>query len=409
MIKGACLIGQSGGPTAVINSSLAGVVMTALNNSNITNVYGALHGIQGVLDEQFIDFSLEDINEIELLKYTPSSALGSVRFFLEDFEKNSAVYEELLKVFKKYNIRYFFYIGGNDSMDSCMKINKYFKAVGYDCIVNGIPKTIDNDLCLTDHTPGYGSACKYIATTISEIYLDISAYKKGRVTIVEIMGRDAGWLTAASKIASINGCNPDLIYLPESTFDLNEFLADVKNIYEEKKKVFVIVGEGIRDSKGEYILNYRNYNNNDSFGHLQLGGVASVLCEHVQNTFGFPVRAIELNLPQRCAAHLASNTDIEEAFMCGKAGVEYATQNITGQMITIERLETSTRFGYVPLEDVAAKVKEMPKEFINEKGNHITDKYLEYVLPLIQGETKLKYENGLPRFARLKKILVNKK
>lgn len=409
MIKGACLIGQSGGPTAVINSSLAGVVMTALNNSNITNVYGALHGIQGVLDEQFIDFSLEDINEIELLKYTPSSALGSVRFFLEDFEKNSAVYEELLKVFKKYNIRYFFYIGGNDSMDSCMKINKYFKAVGYDCIVNGIPKTIDNDLCLTDHTPGYGSACKYIATTISEIYLDISAYKKGRVTIVEIMGRDAGWLTAASKIASINGCNPDLIYLPESKFDLNEFLADVKNIYKEKKKVFVIVGEGIRDSKGEYILNYRNYNNNDSFGHLQLGGVASVLCEHVQNTFGFPVRAIELNLPQRCAAHLASNTDIEEAFICGKAGVEYAIQNITGQMITIERLETSTRFGYVPLEDVAAKVKEMPKEFINEKGNHITDKYLEYVLPLIQGETKLKYENGLPRFARLKKILVNKK
>lgn len=408
MIKGACLIGQSGGPTAVINSSLAGVVMTALNNPNITNVYGALHGIQGVLDEQLIDFALEDPNEIELLKYTPSSALGSVRFFLEDYEQNKTVYEELLKVFKKYNIRYFFYIGGNDSMDSCMKINKYFKSVGYDCIVNGIPKTIDNDLCLTDHTPGYGSACKYIATTISEIYLDISAYKKGRVTIVEIMGRDAGWLTAASKIASINGCNPDLIYLPESKFNLNEFLEDIKTIYNEKKKVFVIVGEGIRDANGEYILNYRNYNNNDSFGHLQLGGVASVLCEHVQNTFGFPVRAIELNLPQRCAAHLASNTDIEEAYMCGKAGVEYATQNITGQMITIERLDNSTRFGYVPLENVAAKVKEMPSEFINEKGNHITDKYLEYVLPLIQGETKLKYENGLPRFARLKKILVNK-
>ncbi len=409
MINGACLIGQSGGPTAVINSSLAGVVITALNNPNITNVYGAMYGIQGVLDENFIDFSLEDTNEIELLKYTPSSALGSVRFFLEEFEKNTSVYEKILNVFKKYNIRYFFYIGGNDSMDSCMKINKYFKSVGYDCIVNGIPKTIDNDLCLTDHTPGYGSACKYIATTISEIYLDISAYKKGRVTIVEIMGRDAGWLTAASKIASINGCNPDLIYLPESKFSLSEFLEDVKNIYNEKKKVFVIVGEGIRDAKGEYILNYRNYNNNDSFGHLQLGGVASVLCEHVQNSFGFPVRAIELNLPQRCAAHLASDTDIEEAFMCGKAGVEYATQNISGQMITIERLDNSTRFGYVPLENVAAKVKEMPAEFINDKGNHITDKYLEYVLPLIQGETKLKYENGLPRFARLKKILVSKK
>ena len=409
MVCGACLIGQSGGPTAVINASLAGAVITALDNPNITNVYGALHGIQGILDETFVDFSLEDKKEIELLKYTPSSALGSVRFFLDDFEKNPNVYEEILKVFKKYNIRYFFYIGGNDSMDSCMKINKYFKFVGYDCIVNGIPKTIDNDLCFTDHTPGYGSACKYIATTISEIYLDISAYKKGRVTIVEIMGRDAGWLTASSKIASINGCNPDLIYLPESNFSLDEFLKDVKNIYNEKKKVFVIVGEGIRDNKGDYILNYRNYNNNDTFGHLQLGGVASVLCEHVQNTLGFPVRAIELNLPQRCAAHLASNTDIEEAYMCGKTAIDVATKNITGQMITIERVNGSTRFGTVPLENVAAKVKEMPSEFINTKGNHITDKYLEYVLPLIQGETKLNYENGLPRFARLKKILVNTK
>ncbi len=408
-MRGACIIGQSGGPTSVINASLAGVVKAALNNELITEVYGALNGIDGIINENIIDFKKEDLETIELLKYTPSAALGSVRFFLEEFVVNDIYYKQILSVFKKYNIRYFFYIGGNDSMDSCNKINKFFEHVGYDCKVIGIPKTIDNDLVLTDHTPGYGSACKYISTIISEIYLDINAYKKGRVTIVEVMGRDAGWLTASSKLASLNGCEPDLIYLPEVAFNIDEFLNDVDRIYREKKKVFVIVSEGIRDKFGNYILKYRNFNNNDTFGHLQLGGVSNVLCELVTNKFKYPVRAIELNLPQRCASHLASQIDINNAYMCGIKGIEFACNNITGKMVSIVRNEdNSFDFNYVDLSEVAAKVKELPKNFINEKGNHITDDYLKYVLPLIQGESKLPFINGIPKFAKLKKILIKR-
>ena len=409
-MKGACIVGQSGGPTAVINASVAGVVLASLKNDLITEVYGALNGIEGIIKENIIDFKKEDIEDIERLKYTPSAALGSVRFFLEDFEKNDSVYKQILEVFKKYDIRYFFYIGGNDSMDSCDKINKYFNHVGYQCNVIGIPKTIDNDLVLTDHTPGYGSACKFVATTISEIYLDTNCYKKGRITIVEVMGRDAGWLTASAKLAGLIGCEPDLIYLPETAFNINEFLDDVSRIYKEKQKALVVVSEGIKDKDGDYILKYRNFNNNDSFGHLQLGGVAAFLCEFVSHKFGYPVRAIELNLPQRCASHLSSNSDIEQAYMCGLKGVEFAANNISGKMVSIVRNTDNTfDYGYVNLSDVAAKVKEFPIEFINKKGNNLNEKYIEYALPLIQGESNLEYKNGLPVFSNLKKILVNKK
>lgn len=409
-MKGACIVGQSGGPTAVINASVAGVVLASLKNDLITEVYGALNGIDGIINENIIDFKKENIEDIELLKYTPSAALGSVRFFLDDFHKNDTIYKQIHEVFKKYNIRYFFYVGGNDSMDSCDKINKYFNHIGYDCNVIGIPKTIDNDLVLTDHTPGYGSACKFVATTISEIYLDTNSYKKGRITIVEVMGRDAGWLTASAKLASVINCEPDFIYLPETSFNVNEFLEDVNHVYQNKQKVLVVVSEGIKDKDGDYILKYRNFNNNDSFGHLQLGGVAAFLCEIISNKFNYPVRAIELNLPQRCASHLSSNVDIEEAYMCGVKGVEFATNNISGKMICILRKENNTfDYGYVNLSDVAAKVKEFPLEFLNEKRNNLNDKYLDYALPLIQGESNLTYLNGLPKFSKLKKILINKK
>ena len=409
-MKGACIVGQSGGPTAVINASVAGVVLASLKNNLITEIYGALNGIEGIIKENIIDFKKENIEDIELLKYTPSAALGSVRFFLDEFEKNDTVYKQILNVFKKYDIRYFFYIGGNDSMDSCDKINKYFNHVGYDCHVIGIPKTIDNDLVLTDHTPGYGSACKFVATTISEIYLDTNSYKKGRITVVEVMGRDAGWLTASAKLACLINCEPDLIYLPETAFNVNSFLDDVNRIYKEKQKVLVVVSEGIKDKDGDYILKYRNFNNNDSFGHLQLGGVAEFLCEIVSNKFNYPVRSIELNLPQRCASHLSSNADIEQAYLCGVKGVEFATNNITGKMVSIIRNNDNTfDYGYVNLSDVAAKVKEFPLEFITEQGNNLTEKYLEYALPLIQGESNLQYVNGLPKFSNLKKVLINKK
>ena len=408
-MKGACIVGQSGGPTSVINSSVAGVVLSALKNENITEVYGALNGLSGIINENIIDFKKEEIEEIELLKYTPSAALGSVRLFLDDYKVNSDIHQKILNVFKKYNIRYFFYIGGNDSMDSCHKINEYLKSQDYECRVIGIPKTIDNDLVCCDHTPGYGSACKFIATTISEIYLDINAYTKGRVTIVEVMGRDAGWLTASSKLASLNDCDPDLIYLPETAFNVEDFLEKVNNIYTKNKKAFIIVSEGIKDANGEYILKYRNFNNNDSFGHMQLGGVASVLCEIVSNKFGFPVRAIELNLPQRCASHLSSKTDIDEAYMCGEKGVEFATTGVTGKMITIERNNNIFTYGTTDLKNVAAQVKNVPLNFISENGDNITQEYINYALPLIQGEPNVTYVNGLPKFSKLKKILINKK
>ena len=407
-MKGACLVGQSGGPTAVINASLEGVIKAGLKNSEITDVYGALNGIEGIINEQIIDLSQEDIAEIERLRNTPSAALGSVRYYLgDDFDKDPS-YAKILATFKKYDIRYFYYIGGNDSMDSCNKIYMYFKREGYDCKVIGIPKTIDNDLVGCDHTPGYGSACKYISTTINEIFLDTSSYKKGRVTIIELMGRDAGWLAASSKLASLNGADPDLIYLPEVPFNIDSFLLEVKRIYEEKQKVLVAVSEGIKDKNGNYILKYRNFNNNDSFGHLQLGGVSSVLCEIVTNTYGYPVRAIELNLPQRCAAHMASLTDIQEAYMCGKKAVEFSVKGESGKMVTLIRQNEVTRYGLINLNEVATFIKTVPANFISPSGNQITDDYLNYALPLIQGESPISFQNGLPLFTKFKKVFVKK-
>lgn len=406
MIKGACLVGQSGGPTAVINSSLCGVVLTALKNPNITNVYGTLYGIDGVLSEQLINFKNEDINELELLKTTPGAILGSNRIHLPELDDNSPIYDNILNTFKKFNIRYFFYIGGNDSMDTCNKINQYCQKVNYDCYVIGVPKTIDNDLCCTDHTPGYGSACKYIATTISEIYYDITSYKKGRVTIVEIMGRDAGWLAAASKLASLNGCAPDLIYLPESDFDVEDFLIKVKNIYDNKKFAFIAVGEGIKDKDRNYIQNYQNFNNNDTFGHVQLGGVASYLCSLIEQKYHLSVRAIELNLPQRAAAHIASLTDINEAYNCGEAAVNFATSGVTGKMVCMNRVNNTTEYNTCNLNEVAGLVKEVPSQFITACGSNITEEYILYAKPLIEGEPKIHFENGIPRFSKLNKEIV---
>lgn len=408
MIKGACLVGQSGGPTAVINSSLCGVVLTALKNPNITNVFGALNGVDGILSENIIDFKNEDIYELELLKNTPGAILGSNRVHLPELDSETDIYERILNVFKKYDIRFFFYIGGNDSMDTCHKINEYCRKVNYDCNVIGVPKTIDNDLCCTDHTPGYGSACKYIATTLQEIYYDITSYKKGRVTIVEIMGRDAGWLVASSKLATLAGVNIDLIYLPESNFDLEDFLLRVKNIYDQKHFVFVCVGEGIKDKDRNYIQNYQNFNNNDTFGHVQLGGVASFLCSVVEQRYKLPVRAIELNLPQRAAAHLASLTDINEAYKCGETAVNLATNNITGKMVCMNIVDGQTTYNYCNLNEVAGFVKEVPNNFISECDTDITCEYIEYAKNLIMGEPNIKFENGIPRFTKLNKEVIKK-
>lgn len=412
-LKGACMFGQSGGPTSVINSSAAGVIIEALKQENITAVYGAEHGIVGILNEKFFDMSKEDPKELELLKYTPSSALGSARYKLKDADVDDTDYKRILEVFKKYNIRYFFYNGGNDSMDTCNKISKYLQSVGYDCNVIGVPKTIDNDLFGTDHCPGYASAAKYIATTIMECNLDAKVYNFGQVCIMEIMGRNAGWLTAAASLANSKGLGADLIYLPELPFDVEKFVEQVKDVCAKNdNKCIVCVSEGLKDANGKYVAEVA-VSKNDTFGHAQLGGLAQVLANIIKERLGIKVRPIELSLMQRCGAHLASKTDVEEAFNAGAFAVKSAVDGETDKMVIFERHEDE-KGNYVcknvlmPLELAANTEKKVPLEWITNDGTGISDEFVKYALPLIQGEAKAPLEDGLPRFAKLKKVYAEK-
>jgi len=407
-LKGACIFGQSGGPTSVINASAAGVFQEAFKHDCITAVYGAAHGIRGILDEVFYDMRQEDPYEIELLKTTPSSALGSVRYKLKHFEEDETDYKRILEVFQKYNIRYFFYNGGNDSMDTCNKVSKYFQKVGYECRVMGVPKTIDNDLYGTDHCPGFGSSAKYIATSFMEVYHDARVYDTGMVTILEVMGRNAGWLTAASALAAYKGAGPDLIYLPELTFDIDKFLSDVDRVYRANKKVIVAVSEGAKLADGRYVS---DSGVRDSFGHAQLGGVANTLANLVKEKLGTKVRGIEFSLLQRCAAHMGSQTDVNEAYWAGQTAVQKAVEGYTDYMIGFEREAGNDyvcKIKMIPLDQVANTEKKVPLEWINKEGNFVTEDYVKYALPLIQGESRPQFENGLPRFAKLKKVLATK-
>ncbi len=414
-LKGALIFGQSGGPSSVINSSAAGVFVEALKQENITAVYGAAHGIRGVLDEEFYDISKEDMKELLLLKNTPSSALGSVRYKLKDVKKDDTDYKRLLEVFKKYNIRYFFYNGGNDSMDTCNKISKFMKKSGWECRVMGVPKTIDNDLYGTDHCPGYASAAKYVATTMMELKLDATVYDTPMITVVEIMGRHAGWLTAASALAGYKGLGPDLIYLPEVPFTVDKFLKDVEKKFKENNgKVMIAVSEGIADEKGTLIAETMSENvQKDSFGHVQLGGVGSMLANLCKEKFGAKTRGIEFSLMQRCGAHLASKVDVEEAFKSGAAAVKYAVRGTTDKMVVLKRDDSNGKYkckvGVVGLKMAANTEKKIPQEWIINDGTMLSKDYIDYALPLIQGESKAPLEDGLPRFANLKKILVDKK
>jgi 6-phosphofructokinase 1 len=407
-LKGALIIGQSGGPTAVINSSALGVIATGLDNANITRVLGPAHGIKGVLEDRLYDMSREDRAELDLLRYTPSSALGSCRYKLADPDKDDTDYKRILEIFKKYDVRYFFYNGGNDSMDTCNKISKYMQKVGYECRVMGVPKTIDNDLFGTDHCPGFASAAKYIATSCMEVWQDAHVYDKGMVCIIEIMGRHAGWLTAASALACEYGCGPDLIYLPETDFDMDKFLADVERIWKEKNNVMVAVSEGIHYADGSFVSEAKT-SATDGFGHAQLGGLAALLANIVKEKTGAKVRGIELSLLQRCGAHLASQTDIEESFMAGKAAVENAVAGITDKMVAFERESVDGRYAcktkLLNLTDVANYEKKVPLEWINDEHNGVKKEFIDYALPLIQGETKMVKVDSLPRFAKLKKVL----
>jgi len=404
-LKGNLLYGQSGGPTSVINASAYGVITEAAKHSDlIDDVLIMRHGIQGALNEEFYYASKQDKDQIELLKHTPGSAFGTVRYKMPELNEDETDYIRLLYIFQKYNIRYFCYNGGNDSMDTAHKIAEYMRRVDYHVNVIGVPKTIDNDLPHIDHTPGYGSAAKYIANTIMEINADMYAYPKGKVTIVEIMGRHAGWLTAASHIASLEGFGPDLIYLPEVPFNIEKFKSDVRRVYGEKQQCLVAVSEGIVNEEGLLVSSASALK--DAFGHVQLGGVASKLSNVVNNEMRISSRLIVLGSIQRSSSHIQSKVDVDEAVEVGRQAVKLAVKGKTDLMVTIDREEGEeykVKYGAHPLAEIANVEKTMPASMINEAGNGVTDEYLKYALPLIQGINTPQYSNGTQTFTRLKK------
>ncbi len=406
-LQGNAVVGQSGGPTAAINATLSGVirgVLEARNEGIIDTVYGMRNGIEGMLEERLVDLCAEfdDTANLTLLEHTPAAALGSCRKKLPPIGEGDEVYEKLLSIFKKYNIRYFFYIGGNDSMDTVAKLSAYTRNHDYEMRVVGVPKTIDNDLVGTDHTPGFGSAAKYIATTMQEIIRDCAVYTVKAVTIVEVMGRDAGWLTASAALPrKVWGEGPDLVYLPERVFDLDRFYADVRKCLERHPNVVIAVSEGVRFADGKYVGEGTQSGSVDAFGHKYLAGTGKALELAVKAEIGCKVRSVELNLPQRCAAHISSATDITESVKVGRAAVKAAVAGESEVMMCIER-KLSKNGAYrsavtsSPIYDIANKIKYVPDSFINEAGNNVTDECLEYLLPLINGETRVKYKSGLP-------------
>ena len=397
------LVGQSGGPTAVINGSLYGVVSEGLANPEIDNVIGMINGIEGFLADHTMDMApLKENGELERIRTTPGSYLGSCRYKLPE-DLSDPVYPELFQKFTEKEISYFFYIGGNDSMDTVSKLSRYAATVGSDIRIIGVPKTIDNDLVLTDHTPGYGSAAKYVASTVREIAIDASVYdNKPSVTIVEIMGRHAGWLTAASRLArKYEGDNPYLIYLPEAPFSLEQFYKDLEEAFKKSPNLVVCVSEGIADEGGTFICEYSDAAKLDSFGHKMLTGCGEVLESFVRDKFGVKVRSIELNVNQRCSGMMVSETDIEEAAMAGAAGVKAVLAGETKKMIAFKRDSDVPYTMHCAAEDVSLicnQEKKFPKEWISAAGNDITDDFLAYALPLIQGEPKRVMENGVPKY-----------
>jgi 6-phosphofructokinase 1 len=402
ILKGNAIVGQSGGPTAAINATLSGVIRGALAHSDVIGkIYGMRNGIEGFLDERIVDLSdiFTDDSNLSALELTPAAALGSCRKKLRDFDSDKETYLRLLELFKKYDIRYFFYIGGNDSMDTVLKLSKFMQDNAYEMRIIGVPKTVDNDLSVTDHTPGFGSAAKFVATTVKEILRDVSVYTVKAVTIVEIMGRDAGWLTASAALPVLSGgAAPDLIYLPEVAFDIDNFISDVKKTLEDHPAVLVAVSEGIRLSDGEYVGASGSVV--DAFGHKALSGAGKVLENIVKDRIGCKVRSIELNLPQRCASHIASLTDINESVGVGRAAVDCALSGKTAQMMTIDRkdeAEYSVSYGSADISGIANAVRSVPREYINERGNGVTEECLHYLAPLIIGEVNPIYEAGMPK------------
>ena len=403
-MKGNVIVGQSGGPTAVINSSLAGVFKTAMERG-FSKVYGMRYGIQGFMDEQYIDLSdyIKNELDLELLKRTPSAFLGTCRYKLPEIHEDKAVYERTFELLDKLDIEVFIYIGGNDSMDTIRKLSDYSLLTGAKQKFIGCPKTIDNDLAITDHCPGFGSAAKYIATSTKEIICDAMgfSYKKKNVTIVEIMGRNAGWLTGAAALSKSEDCEgPDLIYLPELPFSIEGFIEEVKKLLEKKDVIVAVVSEGIKTEEGKYVCEHAGANSTDAFGHIQMTGTASYLASVIKNELGCKTRAIELSTLQRAAAHLASKIDVDEAFNVGGACVKAADEGSTGMMVVIDRVSDDpyqSATGVYDVHRIANDEKVVPRKWINKAGNYVTEEFLDYVRPLIQGHYNPMMVEGLPR------------
>ena len=405
---GNAIVGQSGGPTAAINATLVGVICGVMKTEEgkacVNKLYGMKNGIEGLLKEDIISLKeiFEDEKNITALKHTPAAALGSCRKKLPDLATGIETYEKILEIFKKYDIRYFFYIGGNDSMDTVAKLSKFMESRNYDMRILGIPKTIDNDLVATDHTPGFGTAAKFIATTIQEVIRDCAVYRVPAVTIVEIMGRNAGWLAAAADVGKFVGADsPDATYFPERDFDMDKFYADVEAALAKHPNVVIAVSEGIKFADGRYVGEGQQSGAVDVFGHKYLSGAAKVLENAVKEKFGCKVRSIELSLPQRCAAHLGSKTDLDESVELGSAAVVAACQGVNGEMMLYKRVSSNPyvcEFGHSDVSSIANEVKALSDEYINDTANGITEACAEYILPLIEGEAYPEYSNGIPKF-----------
>ena len=395
-----CMVAQSGGPTVAINASLAGVIDGVMRSGKYATCYGSIHGILGILNENYLNLTemIDNEEKLERLKVTPAMYLGSCRHKLPNYKDDDSPYVFIFNQFAKLNIKAFFYIGGNDSMDTVLKLSDYAAKINSDIRIIGIPKTIDNDLCVIDHTPGFGSAAKYIASTMLEVAHDTFIYAVKSVTIVEIMGRDAGWLTASSALAR-NEYNtaPHLIYLPEVAFDKEQFLNDIREKLKTLNNVIVAVSEGIRDENGDYITASKAVA--DQFGHQQLSGAGKALEFLVKENIGVKVRSVEVNVLQRCAAHMASATDLNESFTLGNKAVSLAGEGITASMVTLERVSNTpyeVRYDHAPIAGIANEAKSIPREWINETGNDITPALYEYLKPLIQGEVSISYKDGIP-------------
>ena len=393
------VVAQSGGPTAVINASLLGVYRAARAWGEVETVYGSLNGIEGIINDRLVNLNdqLADDQQQALLRQTPSAALRSCRYKLPDVDKAPEVYEEIRNTLEKHNIGAFFYIGGNDSMDTVHKLSAYFSEVGSSIRVMGVPKTIDNDLCLMDHTPGYGSAAKFVATCMWEMIRDCTVYELDSVLIVEIMGRDTGWLTVSAALPRLFGCDaPHLVYLPEVDFSADRFIQDVQEAQKKSRTVIVAVSEGV-ELEG---LDDFQSGKVDNFGHKYLSGIGKCLEELVRDRLGIKVRSVELNILQRCAAHIASETDLVEAERLGAASVNAAAAGETGRVSAIVSRgdgEYAPEYGTVPVCDVANKIKYVPREWINEEKNDVLPAALEYIKPLIQGEPAFLTKDGLAR------------